>query len=80
MDMLRGDNHQHQQQPVYQLGFPGRYTMDAGHALGFLYQRNGYIRVALLQGKQIVPQNYLVNITGNVRQHSQLRLCIDPVI
>jgi hypothetical protein len=80
MDVLHGDHHQYSQQLVQQLGLPGRHTLDARYALGFLYQRNRNFCVAMLQGKQIVPENYLVNIIGNLGQHSQLRLCAHPAI
>lgn len=62
LDVLCGDHDQYRKQPVQRMGFLRQYTLDAGHALGLLYQCAGYFCLDLLQGKNILQQRNLACI------------------
>lgn len=62
LDVLCGDHDQYSKQPVQRMGFLRKYTLDARHALGFLYQCAGHFRMDLLQGKNDFQQRDLACI------------------
>lgn len=54
------------------------HCLDACHTLGFLRQHPRYLRMDLLQGKELDLENSLANTFGYPGEPGKLRIRIDP--